>query len=124
MAKRSKRYRGISRKVDRAQEHDITTGVEKVMELANAGFNETIELAMCLNINTKDSTEQMRGSFALPHGVGKSKKVVVFCSEDKVQDALDAGAVKAGLDDLAKEINDGWMEFDVCVATPDRKSVA
>ncbi|MDZ7814916.1 MAG: 50S ribosomal protein L1 [Planctomycetota bacterium] len=123
MAKRSKRYRGISRKVDRAEEHDIVTGVEKVMGLANAKFNETIELAMCLNINTKDSSEQLRGSFSLPHGVGKSKSVVVFCAEDKVQEALDAGAVKAGLDDLAKEINDGWMDFDVAVATPDARRV-
>lgn len=86
-------------------------------------FDQTINVCMHLGIDPKQADQAMRGSISLPKGIGKTKRVVAFCSSDKVEAALGAGAVKAGGEDLVAEIEKGWMEFDVAVATPDMMRV-
>lgn len=86
-------------------------------------FDQTINVCMHLGIDPKQADQAMRGSISLPKGIGKTKRVVAFCSADKVEAAKGAGAVKAGGEDLVAEIEKGWMEFDVAVATPDMMRV-
>ena len=82
-------------------------------------FDQTVNVVMHLGIDVKQADQAIRGAIALPHGIGKSKRVVAFCGLDKVKPAMDAGAIKAGGEDLVAEIEKGWMDFDVAVATPD-----
>lgn len=86
-------------------------------------FDQTVNVVMHLGIDVKQADQGIRGSIALPKGIGKSKKVVAFCGLDKIKPALDAGAVKAGGEDLVGEIEKGWMDFDVAIATPDMMRV-
>ena len=86
-------------------------------------FDQTVNVCLHLGIDTKQADQAIRGSIALPKGIGKSKRVVAFCGQDKIKAALEAGAVKAGADDLVAEVEKGWMDFDVAVATPDMMRV-
>lgn len=86
-------------------------------------FDQTINVCMHLGIDVKQADQALRGSIALPKGIGKTKRVVAFCQSDKVQAALGAGAVKAGGEELVAEIEKGWMDFDVAVASPDMMRV-
>lgn len=86
-------------------------------------FDQTIDVCVCLGIDAKQADQAVRGSTALPKGIGKSKRVVAFCASDKTKAALEAGAVKAGGEELAAEVEKGWMDFDVAVATPDMMRV-
>ncbi len=86
-------------------------------------FDQSVEVCMHLGVDVKHADQMVRGSVSLPKGIGKSKKVVAFCAPEHVQAALDAGAVKAGGEELAQEIERGWMDFDVCVASPDMMRV-
>ncbi len=82
-------------------------------------FDQTVNVCMHLNLDTAQSEQNLRGAISLPQGIGKSKRVVAFCQSDVAQQALAAGAVKAGADELVAEIEKGWMDFDVAVASPD-----
>jgi large subunit ribosomal protein L1 len=82
-------------------------------------FDQTVECIVHLGIDPKQADQLVRGSLSLPHGVGKTNKVIVFCPEDQAGKAKEAGAIEAGLDALVKKVSDGWMDFDVAVATPD-----
>lgn len=82
-------------------------------------FDQTVDCVMVLNIDPKHADQNIRGSVALPKGIGKSKRVVAFCGPESEKAALEAGAIKAGGEELAREIEKGWMDFDVAVATPD-----
>lgn len=86
-------------------------------------FDQSVEIAMFLGIDTRQADQNLRGSVSLPNGIGKSKRVVAFCQSDVVKDALAAGAIKAGGEELVQEINAGWMDFDVAVASPDMMRV-
>ncbi len=86
-------------------------------------FDQTVNVVMHLGIDVKQADQTIRGAIALPKGIGQSKRVVAFCGMDKIKPALDAGAIKAGSDELVAEIEKGWMEFDVAVATPDMMRV-
>ena len=86
-------------------------------------FDQSVEVCMHLGVDVKHADQMVRGSVSLPKGIGKSKKVVAFCAPEHVKDAMAAGAIKAGGDDLAREIEGGWMDFDVCVASPDMMRV-
>ena len=123
MAKRSKRYDKLIRQVDPDSSFELADAIKRVKHLANAKFQETIELAIKLDIDPKQANQQIRGSYLLPHSVGKMKRVIAFCPPDMVEAALAAGATRAGLDDLASEIQKGWMDFDVAVATPESRRV-
>ncbi len=115
MIKRSKRYRKALENV--AQKPvGIADAVKVLSAMPKAAFDETVEISMNLGVDPKQSNQMVRGTVRLPHGSGKNIKVVVFT--DSVQAALDAGADKAGLEDLVKEVEKGWMDFDVAVATP------
>jgi large subunit ribosomal protein L1 len=86
-------------------------------------FDQTINVCMHLNVDTKQADQNLRGAISLPKGIGKSKRVVAFCQSDVAADAIKAGAVKAGAEDLVAEIEKGWMDFDVAVASPDMMRV-
>jgi len=87
-------------------------------------FDQSVEVAMFLGIDTRQADQNIRGSVSLPNGIGKSKRVVAFCQSDVAPKALEAGAVKAGGEDLVNEIQAGWMDFDVAIASPDMMRVA
>ncbi|GAB4161224.1 MAG: 50S ribosomal protein L1 [Planctomycetota bacterium] len=119
---RSKRYKKLARVVS-PEPMELQDAVRKIKMLATAKFPETVELAIKLDIDTKQATQQVRGSFSLPHGLGKTKRVIAFCNPEQVEEALAAGAIKAGLEDLTEEIMKGFMDFDVAVAIPDARRV-
>lgn len=86
-------------------------------------FDQSVEVVMHLGVDVKQADQMIRGSVSLPNGIGKSKRVVAFCPPEQVQACLDAGAVKAGGEDLMAQVEGGWMDFDVAIATPDMMRV-
>jgi large subunit ribosomal protein L1 len=117
--KRSKRYREIIAKVDRTQEYPVEEAVKFLKSFTAAKFDETVEIAMRLGVNPRHADQMVRGTVTLPHGTGKTVRVIVFAKGDLVNAALTAGADYAGLEDYIEKIQKGWMEFDVAVASPD-----
>jgi len=93
--------------------------IAALKKLKGPKFDQTVDCVMSLGIDPKHADQAIRGSVALPSGIGKSKRVVAFCAPEKVQEALDAGAIKAGGTDIAEEIEKGWFDFDVAVASND-----
>lgn len=123
MAKLTKKQKAEAAIVDSHKLYDVDEAVKLVKELAKAKFDETIELAFHLNVNPKYADQQFRGATVLPHGTGKSKKVLVFAKDHKEDEAKAAGADYVGGKELADKILQGWMDFDVVVATPDMMAV-
>lgn len=119
MPKRGKRYRKSLEKFDRQTLYGIQEGIELVKETANANFDETIEAHIKLGIDPRRSDQNVRGTVILPHGTGKTPRVIVFTKGDKIQQALDAGADAAGAEELIKKVKEGWMDWDVASASPD-----
>ncbi len=115
--KRSRRYQGAATLVDPVAAYSIDEGLEKMKATATAGFDETAEVAIALGI--KASQVVVRGTCNLPHGTGKSVRVLAFAKGTSVSEAEEAGADYVGGEDLAKRIQEGWFEFDKIVATPD-----
>lgn len=97
----------------------LEQAVAVIKQFNNTKFDQTVEIAMRLGIDAKQADQLVRGSLVLPHGIGKSLRVVVFAKGDLAEQAKAAGANEVGTDDLAKKIKDGWTEFDVCIAAPD-----
>ncbi|MBI4574751.1 MAG: 50S ribosomal protein L1 [Planctomycetes bacterium] len=120
MKKRSRRYRSAREGLGVKQRFELKAAVEKLKAFPPGKFDESVDLALNLGIDPKKSDQMVRGSFAFPHGIGKSKRVIVFAEGQRAEEALAAGAIKVGTDDLAKEIEKGWFEFDVVIATPDQ----
>lgn len=121
MTNRSKRYRALIKDagIDLKQAQPVNSAVGVVKKLAKAKFNETVELAVHLNLDTKKTDQQFRGNFSLPHGTGRDVRVIVFVDDgDKIQAAQAAGAVKAGGEDVVNEVLNGFMDFDIAIATP------
>jgi len=118
-----KRYRQDYEKVDRAHQYPPSEAVRLLKETATAKFDETVELHVRLGVNVRHAEEQLRGTLALPHGLGKNVTVAVFAMGQKARDAEAAGADFVGDEDLAKRVEEGWTDFDVAVATPDMMSV-
>ena len=120
MAKLSKRMKALAPKVDRDKTYTLSECASLVKECATAKFPETVELAFFLGVDPRHADQMVRGSVSLPHGTGKSVRVVVFCKqEDQIQAAKDAGAEEAGAEDLVQKIQGGWTGFDAAVAAPD-----
>jgi len=96
----------------------LTDAVAKIKSFNTVKFDQSIECVLHLGIDTKRSDQLIRGSISLPYGIGKKKKVVAFCEDADVEAAKSAGAIEAGCDELVKKVTDGWMDFDVAIASP------
>ncbi len=118
MPNKSKQYRADLEKVDRARAYPLDEAVGIVKSFHSPKFDQSVELCMHLGVDPKQADQIVRGSVSLPHGIGKAKRVIAFCTPDKVDAAKEAGAVEAGGEELVKKIEDGWMEFDVAIAEP------
>jgi large subunit ribosomal protein L1 len=114
-----KKYEAAAEQVERDRLYSVDEAVELAKKLAYAKFDETVELGLTLGVDPRKADQMVRGTVVLPHGLGKSKKVVVICSAEKVQEARDAGADEVGGDDIVARIKEGWVDFDALVATPD-----
>jgi large subunit ribosomal protein L1 len=122
MARHGKRYREAAAKVDRNHRYPFTEAMEVTLQTASSKFDETMEVAVVLGVNPRHADQMVRGAVVLPHGLGKTVRVLVFAKGEKEKEALDAGADYVGADDLIERIKGGWMEFDKAVATPDLMS--
>lgn len=114
-----KKFEAASKKVDSTKKYSVDEAFKLVVETAPAKFDETVDVALRLGIDPKQSDQQVRGAIALPHGLGKAVKVVVFAKGPKEAEAKAAGADYVGADDLVAKIQEGWLDFDKCIATPD-----
>ena len=114
-----KRYRAAYEKVDRARHYEPAEAVAVIKETASTKFDETIEVHLRLGVNVRHAEEQLRGTLALPHGLGKDVKVAVFADGDGARAAEEAGADFVGAQDLADKVNEGFTVFDVAIASPD-----
>ena len=122
MSTKGKRYRADAM---RATEEAVplAEAVNRVKAFKATKFDQTVEICMHLGIDPKQADQNLRGSMSLPHGIGQTKRVVAFCPADKIEACKQAGAVEAGDEDLVKKVEDGFMDFDVAVATPDMMRV-
>ena len=122
--KKGKRYTEAAKLIEKSSLYELDEAVSLVKKAASAKFDETIEAHLRLGVDGRHADQQVRGAVVLPHGTGKTVKVLVFAKGDKVDEALAAGADYAGGDELVPKIqNDGWLDFDVVVATPDMMGV-
>lgn len=119
MAKKSKQLRAALEKIDSTKAYSVEEAVALSKELNFAKFDATVEVAYNLNIDVRKADQQIRGAMVLPNGTGKTARVLVFARGAKAEEAKAAGADFVGEDDLVAKINDGWMDFDVVIATPD-----
>ena len=118
MAKLSKARRAALEKVDPTRQYPLDEAMALVKEVNTTKFNSSVDLHIRLGVDPRKADQALRGTVTLPHGTGKTKRVLVFCTDDKVQEALDAGADYAGLDEYITKIGEGWFEFDVAIAQP------
>jgi large subunit ribosomal protein L1 len=114
-----KKFVAASKKVDGQKKYSIKDAFQLVVQTAPAKFDETVDVAFRLGVDPKQGDQQVRGAIALPHGLGKAVRVVVFAKGPKENEAKAAGADYVGADDLVQKIQDGWLEFDKAIATPD-----
>ena len=119
MAKQGKRYRQVAEKLEKGRRYTFQEAVDLALETASVKFDETLEAAAQLGVNPRHADQMVRGAVVLPHGLGKTVRVLVFAKGEKEQEARDAGADIVGADDLIQRIQGGWLEFDKAVATPD-----
>jgi large subunit ribosomal protein L1 len=119
MKKHGKKYRAALEKLEPGKKYDLATGVAKIKELAFAKFDETVELTVWLGVDPRKADQLVRGTLVLPHGLGKSKTVLVIAQGDKLREAEEAGADIVGGEDIVTRIKGGWTDFDAVIATPD-----
>lgn len=119
MTKKGKNYRKVSEQVNPEQLYTLDEACELLKTTSTTKFDSSCELHLKLGVDVKQADQLSRATVSLPHGTGKDVRVVAFVNENKLKEALDAGAVKAGLDELIEEISKGWLGFDVAVASPD-----
>jgi large subunit ribosomal protein L1 len=119
MKKHGKKYRAALEKVEVGRKYTLEEGVDKVKEIIFAKFDETVELTMWLGVDPRKADQLVRGTVVLPHGLGRSKTVLVIAQGDKQKEAQEAGADLVGGDDMVDRIKGGWLEFDAVIATPD-----
>ena len=119
MAKHGKRYQEASKLVDKSKTYSPEEAVELAKKASYARFDETVELHLKMGVNPRSADQQVRGVVLLPNGLGKKTRVLVFTQGEGIRAAEEAGADYAGADELIKQIEGGWVEFDVSIATPD-----
>ncbi len=117
--KHSKAYRSAADKRDADQQHRPEEAIRLVKEMATAKFDESIDVAVRLGVDPRKADQMVRGTVNLPHGTGKTARVLVFATGDRAEQALAAGADEVGSDDLIEKVSDGYLDFDAVVATPD-----
>jgi large subunit ribosomal protein L1 len=117
MKKRSKRYNQDAEKAVK-EALSIADAVKKVKSFGSMKFDQTVECVMHLGVDPKQADQMIRGAISLPNGIGKARKVIAFCEDSEAEAAKEAGAIEAGCDELVKKITDGWMDFDVAIASP------
>ena len=117
--KQGKRFQTAVKKVDRNTRYGVADGLKLVVDTATAKFDEAVDVAVVLGVDPKQSDQQVRGAVDLPHGAGKTVRVIVFAKGPKEEEAKAAGADFVGSDELVAKINGGWLDFDKAIATPD-----
>lgn len=119
MPRHGKKYSEARKQIDRTTLYDPAEALELVKKVAPARFDETVEVAVRLGVDPRHADQQVRGAVVLPHGTGKTRKVLVFARGEKAREAEDAGADYVGAEDLVAKIQEGWLDFDVAIASPD-----
>jgi len=119
MKKHGKKFRAALEKIETGRKYTLEDGVAKVKEIAFAKFDETVELTMWLGVDPRKADQLVRGTVVLPHGLGRSKTVLVIAQGEKIKEAEEAGADFVGGDDMVDKIKGGWLDFDAVIATPD-----
>lgn len=119
MKKHGKNYQESAKLIDRAALYEPGEALDLVKQAAKAKFDETVEVAVKLGVDPRHADQQIRGAVVLPHGIGKTRKVLVFAKGDKAKEAEQAGADVVGADEVVAQIQGGWFDFDVAIATPD-----
>ncbi|MBA3570487.1 MAG: 50S ribosomal protein L1 [Pyrinomonadaceae bacterium] len=119
MKKQGKKYAAALDKIETGRKYNLEEAVVKIKEIAFAKFDETVELTMWLGVDPRKADQLVRGTLVLPHGLGKSKKVLVIAQGEKIKEAEEAGADFVGGEDMVNKIKEGWLDFDAVVATPD-----
>jgi large subunit ribosomal protein L1 len=117
--KHGKKYAASASNVDREKSYSVEDAVRMVKEMAKAKFDETVDLVVRLGVDPRHADQQVRGAVVLPHGTGKTVRVLVFAKGEKEKEALAAGADHAGSDDYVAKVQEGWTDIDVIIATPD-----
>lgn len=117
MRRRSKRYQALEQKRP-SEALSIPDAVAKLKNFTDTKFDQTVDCVLSLGIDPKQADQMIRGSLSFPKGIGKTRKVIVFCPDDVANKAIEAGAIEAGADELIKKVQDGWMDFDVAIAVP------
>jgi large subunit ribosomal protein L1 len=116
---RGKKYKSVVVNIDRLNKYNFSEAIKLALDCKVAKFDETIDIAVRLGVDPRHADQMVRGTVALPHGVGKTVRVLVFAKGEKEKEALDAGADYAGSDEFVEKIQGGWLEFDKTIATPD-----
>ncbi len=119
MPARSKRMMSLATKVKDKSPLSVKEAVELLKSFEATKFDQSVDIVMRLGVDSKQADQIVRGSIVLPHGIGRTKRVVVFAKGTAAEDARSAGADEVGADELAKKIKDGWLDFDACIAAPD-----
>src|SRR3954468_1272214 len=119
MKKHGKKYNAAADKIDRSRKYTLDEAVKTLKELAFAKFDETVELTIWLGVDPRKADQLVRGTLVLPHGLGRSKSVLVIAQGDKLREAEEAGADFIGGEDMVTKIKGGWLDFDAVIATPD-----
>ncbi|HHX96993.1 MAG TPA: 50S ribosomal protein L1 [Clostridia bacterium] len=123
MIKRGKKYREMVKQIDKSKLYEPAEALRLVKSLAQANFDETVEVAFRLNVDPRHADQQVRGALVLPHGTGKTRTVLVFAKGEKAREAEEAGADFVGAEDLVAKVQEGWFGFQAVVATPDLMSI-
>jgi len=119
MKKHGKKYRAALEKLEAGRKYGLDDAAQKIKEVAFAKFDETVELTIWLGVDPRKADQLVRGTLVLPHGLGRSKKVLVIAQGEKIKEAEEAGADLVGGQDMVEKIKGGWLEFDAVIATPD-----
>ncbi|HON39496.1 MAG: 50S ribosomal protein L1 [Desulfomonilia bacterium] len=119
MAKNGKKYIEVKKKIDPQKKYTVEDALNLVLESAYAKFDESVDVALRLGVDPRHADQMVRGSIVLPHGTGKTTRVLVFAKGEKAKEAEEAGADYVGAEDMAEKIQGGWLEFDKVIATPD-----
>lgn len=123
MKKLSKKYAASLEQAKKQSVYDVASAMQTIVELPKAKFDETVELHVRLGVDGRQADQQVRGTCVLPHGTGKSAKVLVIAKGDKADEAAKAGADFVGAEEIVAKIQGGWLDFDVCITTPDMMGV-